>query len=95
MRPTSASRSPPRFIPGYCRISSSASIFWPRTINGRRRPRPKFATDLIDRFHELAESVHPRGETEDVDPCLLDPEVLGMLIQLGYISAEEVEDCGT
>lgn len=49
-------------------------------------------SDRIDSFHKLAEAVHLRIAGEPTDLSSLDPETLDMLIQLGYVSAEEVEE---
>jgi arylsulfatase A-like enzyme len=45
----------------------------------------------IDRFHELAEAVTPRGDSEPVDYSKMTPEQLDMLIQLGYLDADQVQ----
>jgi len=45
---------------------------------------------IIDRFHELAEAVNPRDDAEPPNLLEMDPEQLDMLIQLGYIDADDV-----
>jgi arylsulfatase A-like enzyme len=65
-----------------------------RDQSGSERDLAASMADIIDRFHALAEAVHPRGASEELDLLGMDPEILDMLIQLGYISPEDVERAG-